>query len=71
MTDGESGYHVPDSIIEWFARRGFSLAISQSDGAFWADLLDAHGHVVAPRYGRGAAPDAAAERAMQRYLEEQ
>ena len=71
VADHQSDSQVPDPIRDWFAERGFAVAISQSDGVFWADLLDADDHMVAPRYGRGGQPAEAAERAKERYLDEQ
>jgi hypothetical protein len=35
MTDRDRTYAVPEEISNWFARLGFSVAISESDGWFW------------------------------------
>jgi hypothetical protein len=58
------------SVEEWFLSRGFAVKISEEDGEFWLALVRG-ADVVAPRYGRGSTPDEAADRAKQRYLEEQ
>jgi hypothetical protein len=58
------------SVEKWFSSRGHAIAISEEDGEFWLALVRT-GEVVAPRYGRGRSRAEAADRARQRYLEEQ
>jgi microcystin degradation protein MlrC len=71
VKDREQDNSVPESVKAWFAESGFTLAISRVDGIMWADLVNTHGEVVAPGYGRGANATEAADRAKRRYLEEQ
>jgi hypothetical protein len=62
---------VPESVEEWFASRGFTVAISEESGFFWAGLVTASGRLAAPKYRRGSTPAGAAQRAKQRYLRQQ
>jgi hypothetical protein len=71
MRDDGDAAPEPQPVEEWFSDRGFSIAVSEKGGVFWAGLLNATGRLVAPRYGRGGSPGEAAERARQRYIEEQ
>ncbi len=61
------------AIVEWFAKRGFGLRLTREDeDLVWADLTQqSTGDVVVPRFGRGETPLAAAERAKQRYEQEE
>jgi hypothetical protein len=71
VTDPEPANQASEQVKAFFLDRGLTIVVSQSDGGFWAGLLNASGRMVAPRYGRGATPGEAADRAMRRHLEEQ
>jgi hypothetical protein len=71
MTKDRGPDCAPPPIEEWFSSRGFRIAISENDGVVWAALVSTTNGVVVPRYGRGHDPVEAAERARERYLEEQ
>jgi hypothetical protein len=70
MTKTPTDDLIPMSIAEWFAERGYSLAISRSDRLVWTDLL-ADGRVFWPRYGRGHSAAEAAESARRRHIDEE
>ena len=60
------------AVKRWFADLGYGLVVKPDDGAFWADLSRIQSAaVVAPQYGRGESPLAAALRAKQRYQQEE
>jgi hypothetical protein len=56
---------------DWFMQRGFQLDIGRWNRTYVAHLRRSDGAIVAPRYGSGDSPTAAAARAQARYLEEQ
>ena len=61
-----------EGVSEWFKMRGFDLAVSESDGFWWATLMRIENPTaVIARYGRGDSPEAAAVRARERYEQEQ
>ena len=62
----------PDPATEWFAVRGYSLRFWEEDSAVWVDLILIRTGVVSwPRYGKGKSVADAAQRAVERYREEQ
>ena len=60
-----------DEWFGWFGDLGYEVLVSEEDGVYWAALKSIASGVMVPRYGRGATPADAADRARQRYLEEQ
>ncbi len=62
-----------DTIASWFRDRGFGMKLTGQDGDLvWVELTQlTSGDVVAPRFGRGSTALAAAQRAMERYQQEQ
>lgn len=61
-----------EEVSAWFKKRGFDVALSKSDGVWWAALtrIENPTQVIA-RYGSGDSPEAAALRARERYEQEQ
>jgi hypothetical protein len=59
-------------VGDWFAQRGFGILLTVEDGEHWAHLFPKSSLMLAaPKYGRGATPELAAESARRRYeLEE-
>jgi hypothetical protein len=59
-------------ISAWFRDRGFDLAVAVENGVWWAKLTPVGNPAGAmTRYGRGDTPEAAAQRARERYGQEQ
>jgi hypothetical protein len=59
-------------VDHWFRDRGFGLVVTEEGGEFWAHLFPLSSlQVAAPKYGRGATPQAAAQSARERYKVEQ
>jgi hypothetical protein len=60
------------AVDRWFRSRGFSITVRGDDGRYEADLTHVLTRkVVASRYGVGITREAAAERAKERYEQEQ
>lgn len=62
-----------EALTDWFAERGFGIKFThERANLVWAELIRVStGVLVAPRFGRGRTPLAAAQRAKRRYSEEQ
>ena len=58
------------AVNRWFAERGFRLSFEDDDGYTWANLQAENGLKLG-RYGRGTDQISAAERARERWLQEQ
>jgi hypothetical protein len=59
-------------VSAWFRDRGFDLSVAAEDAVWWAKLTPVSNPAGAmTRYGRGNTPEAAAERAQERYEQEQ
>jgi hypothetical protein len=56
------------AVDNWFAERGFGIVITRDNREYWAHLFPKTSLLIAaPKYGRGATPELAAERARHRY----
>jgi hypothetical protein len=59
------------AVERWFAERQFDLSFEACDGFTWANLTRRESGYVLHRYGRGYDRLSAAERARQRWQQEQ
>jgi hypothetical protein len=71
MADRDVPPDPQQTADEWFRDLGYEILLSEEDGVFWAALKGVASGVGVPHYGRGPTPKEAADRARQRYLEEQ
>jgi hypothetical protein len=61
-----------EEVSAWFRDRGFDLSLAADGDVWWATLTPVGNPAAAvARYGRGGAPEAAAQRARERYEHEQ
>jgi hypothetical protein len=61
-----------EEVGAWFRDRGFDLSVGAADDAWWATLTPVGNPAAAVTcYGHGATPEAAAQRARERYEQEQ
>ncbi len=72
MTDLNRRIEILRDVDNWFGERGFGLILTKEDNDYWAHLFPKTSlEVTVPRYGRGSSPEAAAERARERFKEEE
>ncbi len=73
MTELTSRFEILRDVDNWFAHRGFGLVISKGNGGdYCASLFSKRSfEVTAPEYGCGSTPEAAANGARDRYIEEE
>lgn len=72
MTELTRRFEILRDVDDWFAQRGFGLVIMKGPSDYSANLFSKGSlQVTASEYGVGPTPEAAAERARERFREEE